>query len=309
MPDLEYVKLTGRLGLTVGDGPDPDEQPDTVWADEGTVRIIPLNSYTKVAGATPVPWTAGHGVIEAGINSDGYVSWSGQPYVWLVDLTSDKVNPRIGDGKATHRIEFRNVKAGGTKVEYETQNIRIAADAVDPVSGAVDLTLALPVPTAGGTPIVVGPPGVGVASVVQDEPTSFALELTNGQTTDEIELPVGPGGSDSGVAGYIATPGSATNSALSAQIAQLKVWARNLDQLIVGAITRDGNGAATSAPVKWPDGSPGTYTATTVSTAFPGAVDAYTVTYGSPVTRTITQPAVTREPNGAVTNLPELTVA
>jgi len=66
----------------------------------------------------------------------------------------------------------------------------------------------------------------------------------------------------------------------------------NPDLLIVGTITRDANGAATSAPVVWPDGSPGTYTATTLSTDFPGAVDAYTVTYGSPVTKTYTQPAI-----------------
>lgn len=80
------------------------------------------------------------------------------------------------------------------------------------------------------------------------------------------------------------------------------------DLLIVGAITRDANGVATSAPVVWPDGSPGTYTATTVSTAFPGAVDAYTITYGSPVTRTYTQPTVTRDSNGAVTNRPAIVV-
>lgn len=67
---------------------------------------------------------------------------------------------------------------------------------------------------------------------------------------------------------------------LSASIAQLKQWARNPDLLITGAITRDANGAATSAPVTWPDGVTGTYTADTLSTAFPGAVDAYHITYG-----------------------------
>ena len=85
--------------------------------------------------------------------------------------------------------------------------------------------------------------------------------------------------------------------------------AGNPDLLIAGAITRDANDAATSAPVVWPDGTPGTYTATTVSTAFPGAVDAYTITYGSPVTLTYTQPAVTRNSNGAVTIRPAITVA
>jgi hypothetical protein len=87
-----------------------------------------------------------------------------------------------------------------------------------------------------------------------------------------------------------------------------KSLARNLDQLISGAITRDSNGAATSAPVVWPDGTPGTYTADTLSTEFLGAVDAYHVTYGSPVTKTYTQPAVTRNVDGVVTNLPAIVV-
>lgn len=84
----------------------------------------------------------------------------------------------------------------------------------------------------------------------------------------------------------------------------------NLDALIVGAITRDSNGAATSATVAWPDGTGGTYTATTASTAFPGAVDAYTVTYAGSPTKTVTQPAVTRDATtGAVTTRPAMTVS
>lgn len=84
----------------------------------------------------------------------------------------------------------------------------------------------------------------------------------------------------------------------------------NLDALITGTITRDSNGAPTSASVTWPDGTSGTYTATTVSTAFPGAVDAYTVTYAGSPTKTVTQSAVTRDStSGAVTTRPAMTVA
>jgi hypothetical protein len=84
-----------------------------------------------------------------------------------------------------------------------------------------------------------------------------------------------------------------------------------LDGIITGAITRDSNGAATSASVEWPDGATGTYTADTVSTTFPGAVDAYHVTHVlDGTTKTFTQPAVTRDPyTGAVTNRPAITVA
>lgn len=85
--------------------------------------------------------------------------------------------------------------------------------------------------------------------------------------------------------------------------------ARSPDLLITGAVTRDTNSAATAATVTWPDGTTGTYTATTVSTAFPGAVDAYTITYGSPATRTYTQAAVTRDANGVVTSIPAIAVS
>lgn len=81
------------------------------------------------------------------------------------------------------------------------------------------------------------------------------------------------------------------------------------DVLIVGAITRNDDGAALSAALEWPDGSPGTYTATLVSAEFPAAVDAYTVTYGDPVTRTYTQPAVTRDSDGAVIDRPAIEIS
>lgn len=96
--------------------------------------------------------------------------------------------------------------------------------------------------------------------------------------------------------------------AAAASLLQVSTWARNPDLLVTGTITRDSNEAATSAPVTWPDGSPGTYTADTLSTAFPGAVDAYHITYGSPVTKTYTQPAITRDAAGAATAVPAIVV-
>ena len=69
--------------------------------------------------------------------------------------------------------------------------------------------------------------------------------------------------------------------------------------------TRDANEAITTASVVWPDGVTGTFTTDTASTAFPGAIDAYHVTYGA---RTITQSAVTRDAGGAVTAQPALVV-
>jgi hypothetical protein len=107
-----------------------------------------------------------------------------------------------------------------------------------------------------------------------------------------------------------ATAGTPTGDALRAAYATYLTLAANPDTIIVGTITRDGNGAATSAGVVWPDGTTGTYTADTVSTAFPGAVDAYHITYAGATTKTYTQTAVTRDATtGAVTVRPAITVA
>lgn len=107
--------------------------------------------------------------------------------------------------------------------------------------------------------------------------------------------------------GVAAAVGQA-NTAVAQVGSLLPLAARNPDLLIAGTVTRDANGAATSAPVVWPDGNPGTYTADTVSTAFPGAVDGYHITYGSPVTKTFTQPTITRNASGAATAVPAIVV-
>jgi hypothetical protein len=96
--------------------------------------------------------------------------------------------------------------------------------------------------------------------------------------------------------------------------AALMQLARNPEALFAGAVTYDGNGAAISAVVEWPDkvnGVPvtGNY-AGTASVSFPGSVSAYTITRAGAPTVTYTQPAVTRDATtGQVTNRPPITVS
>lgn len=105
-----------------------------------------------------------------------------------------------------------------------------------------------------------------------------------------------------------AAPGDAANRTyVDGKAIDYKIIASNPDSLIVGNITRNTDGAATSASVVWPDGTAGTYTGTP-SLTFAGAIDSYTITYGSPVTKTYTQPSVTRDSNGAVISRPAITV-
>lgn len=97
--------------------------------------------------------------------------------------------------------------------------------------------------------------------------------------------------------------------AASAAYLGLVQAAKNPDTIITGAITRNGDGAVTSAAVVWPNGVPGTFTADTLSTAFPGAIDGYHITYGSPVTATFTQPTLTRDASGAAITVPAIVVS
>lgn len=78
--------------------------------------------------------------------------------------------------------------------------------------------------------------------------------------------------------------------------------ARTPEVLFDGPITLTG-GAPTSAAVLWPDGTAGVYTGIPSAT-FTGTIDAYTITYGT--TRIYTQPAVTRDATGNITNQPAI---
>lgn len=85
-------------------------------------------------------------------------------------------------------------------------------------------------------------------------------------------------------------------------------WAYTAAFRIVSA-SRDSNGAIVTASIEWPDGATGTFTTDIVSTAFPGAIDAWHATHVlGAVTTTYTQTAVTRDASGAVTAQPAITV-
>ena len=74
--------------------------------------------------------------------------------------------------------------------------------------------------------------------------------------------------------------------------------------LIVGSITRNSSNVLTSAAVVWPDAVSGTYTSLTFDSTT-GAVNSYQITKGSAI---YTQPTLTRNSDGAVTNRPGIVV-
>lgn len=89
--------------------------------------------------------------------------------------------------------------------------------------------------------------------------------------------------------------------------ATLMGWALTQAFVLTNA-TRNVDGAITTASILWPDGTAGVFTADVLSSAFVGATDAWHATYLGSVTRTITQLAVTRNADGAVTLQPAITI-
>lgn len=88
----------------------------------------------------------------------------------------------------------------------------------------------------------------------------------------------------------------------------LETWANAQTFQLVSA-TRDANSAIISANIVWPDGTAGVFTTDVASVDFPGAIDAWHATYATVVPKLITQTAVTRDANGAVTAQPAIIIS
>ena len=145
-------------------------------------------------------------------------------------------------------------------------------------------------------------------ATVYEPPKFFSLPVGQAQPVDLSLVPagqpalptVGPVASAlsvNGMTGHVTGLATVTQALLDA--------ARDPEEMFTGVITRDANNAPTDASVEWPDGVTGIYEGTPSGT-FPGAIDSYTITYGE---LTYTQPAVTRNAAGAITNRPAITTA
>lgn len=128
-----------------------------------------------------------------------------------------------------------------------------------------------------------------------------SFQLSSGQA--DVDLSLIP----TGAAALPTLAPIATVTSINGQtgaITTLAAEARHPEDLWTGTLTYT-NGAVTSAAVLWSDGVTGTYTGTP-SSAFPGSIDSYTLTHG---TTTYTQPTVTRDTNGNITNQPAIVVS
>ncbi len=90
----------------------------------------------------------------------------------------------------------------------------------------------------------------------------------------------------------------------------LFLQARDPDVMLIGSVTRSGNGTVTGFNVLWPDGATGVF-AGAPSLTMLGYVDSYTITHVlNGATKTFTQPSIVRDPvTGGIVSRPAITVA
>ena len=89
---------------------------------------------------------------------------------------------------------------------------------------------------------------------------------------------------------------------------QLLDWAY-VQAFAITSATRNTDDVITTASIVWPDGATGTFTTDTINTTY-NSIDAWHATHIlSGTTKTVTQTAVTRNSNGAVTAQPVITIS
>lgn len=146
--DLGHGTFTGRFGFMDADSHDPDREPDITSATGGTVTITPSIKSVRYTGAQG-PMILAARPAKGVIDSEGY----------LCTATADgdagdrgMVFPATDDTDLTPTdwtYEVSIILDG--QVRIGTFNVKL------PEGATVDLSLAVPVPSSGGTAVVVDP--------------------------------------------------------------------------------------------------------------------------------------------------------
>ena len=228
--DIGHGTFTGRFGFMDADSHDPDRSPDITSATGGTVTITPsIKSvrYSGVQGPMILAARPAKGVIDA----EGYL------------CTAAADGGAGGRGMVFPATDDTDLTP--TDWTYEVSiildgQVRIPAFHVKlPTGATVDLSLAAPVPSSGGTAIVVdtstadraeaaaaraeaaaedaetgsegpqgpqGPPGASVTGAVDNGDQTVSFTLSDGTETAPVALPPGPQG-ERGAEGPEGPPG------------------------------------------------------------------------------------------------------
>lgn len=196
--DLGHGTFTGRFGFMDADSHDEDREPDITSATGGTVTITPSIKSVRYAGVSgPMSLAArpAKGVIDA----EGYLCTTAE------DGTAGErgmVFPATDDTDLTPTdwtYSVLIVLDGGIRLPWF--NVKL------PTGATVDLSLAVPVDTSGGTAVVVDPTtatraeaAATRAETAADEAEGYAPTFVwdgtklviDGETGPDLEGPPGP---------------------------------------------------------------------------------------------------------------------
>ena len=186
---------------------------------------------------------------------------------------------------------------------------------ITPVNGAFSVTLDPGLVYAqigsGRSPFVVPASGTArmgtlIAQYLPPTTTPTQVDAAIAAWLEDNPLPGGGGLTVDQIA-TAATTSTPLKTALDNSYVPLAAAAKDPEELFAGNMVRNANEVIMSFAVRWPDGSPGTYTTLAIDPS--GAINSYQITYGSPVTKTFTQPTITRDSSGAAITVPAVVVS
>lgn len=142
--NISYGYVVGRFLEAVGDGSDPDRNPDAVPVVGATITFTPSAAWWINAGAVP-PVTIYPLPVVCSTDVNGYlIDGRGAPGVYLVATDDPDLNPSGSTYKVTIAIPG-----------MLTRTFYVAV----PANVTTDLSLVSPVAASAGNAVVVGPPG------------------------------------------------------------------------------------------------------------------------------------------------------
>jgi hypothetical protein len=205
--NVNYGTVVGQFLLAYADSNDSGNDPDGVPA-KGSIFFRPSPAKILDPGASPNPVTILPAVVEATLDSEGYLCGYGTDRgIRLVATNDTDLNPTSW----TWTVEFRLTAQDDTPVPVSSFSIAL------PAGTTVDLTTVSPIPDANGTFYLVGPTGpantLSIGTVSTLEPGQSATAAITG-TAPSQTLSLGiPKGSAASISVGTVTTGAAGSSA------------------------------------------------------------------------------------------------
>lgn len=205
--NVNYGTVVGQFLLAYADSNDSGSDPDGVPA-KGSIFFRPSPAKILDSGASPNPVTILPAVVEATLDSEGYLCGYGTDRgIRLVATNDTDLNPTSW----TWTVEFRLTAQDDTPVPISSFSIAL------PAGTTVDLTTVSPIPDANGTFYLTGPTGpansLSIGTVSTLEPGQSATAAITG-TAPSQTLSLGiPKGSAASISVGTVTTGAAGSSA------------------------------------------------------------------------------------------------